>query len=177
MFFAAAPEDLGLTEANGFSHSKPFLAVETASIRDFRHNQDAKEFFLSNLAEAQAAFDLQSSAPKGGGGTGDTHKGACGYPAAACVRARPEIICQVHGVVEVVPEDPASAASETSQGPRLSAAAGAPRADGDYSGMSLDQTGHRAWYADYAYDRRAPTCCIPWQWESGQVTHKSYFIE
>jgi hypothetical protein len=36
--------------------------------------------------------------------------------------------------------------------------------------MSLDQSQGRAWHADSAYDRRSPTCCVPWQWESGQVS-------
>jgi len=65
LFFAAAPEDLGLTEKNGFPLSKPFLPVQTTSARDFRHNQDAKRFFLDQLARAQSVFDLREAHGRG----------------------------------------------------------------------------------------------------------------
>ena len=48
LIFAAAPEDVGLTEDNGFSYSKPYLPVSTTSIKGFRNNADAKKFLMSN---------------------------------------------------------------------------------------------------------------------------------
>lgn len=168
LFFAAAPEDLGLTKDYGFSPSKPYLPIPTTSIEGFRTNDDAKKFFMSHLASAQASYDLQhkvqSAAPRAGG--------ECGYPDAACVKARPEIICQVHGAMEVVPEPDSSLLKAPAAERVKVSSTGTSAADA----MSLDQSQGRAWHTDSAYDRRSPTCCIPWQWESGQVRFLRYLL-
>lgn len=186
---------MGLTEKNGFLYSKPYLTVPTSSILDFKSNADAKRFLMRNLASSQSIYDMQHKAPfQRGTPFPPDHKG-CGYPAAACVAARPEIICQVHGAVEVVPESTPQAAANTASTPTDGAAAGSHAGAGagastgvalgsgsgsgvernhglsaaELEHMTLAQSDYRSWYTDYAYDRRQPTCCVPWKWESGQV--------
>lgn len=39
--------------------------MQTTSVRDFRHNQDAKRFFLDHLAQAQSVFDLREAHGRG----------------------------------------------------------------------------------------------------------------
>jgi len=114
------------------------------------------------------------------------HRTSCGYPDAACVKARPELICQVHGAVEVVPEHAEKNSADSTEESGASAvytgvysdpdrplrrtpAGQAAVRNGVPEDMTLEQTQNKPWYADFAYDRRAPTCCIPWQWKSGQV--------
>jgi hypothetical protein len=137
--------------------------VKTTSIRDFRHNDDAKKFFLSTLTASQSVFDRQHGDSRDA--TAEPTAKDCGYPNAACVRTRPEVVCQAHAAVEVVPT-PGSSAAQAPAGQRLKVSATALSLQ---ETMSLDQNLGRAWYADYVYDRRQPTCCVPWQWESGQV--------
>ena len=164
--FAAAPEDVGLTEQNGFSFSKPYLPLQTNLISNFRTNDDAKKFFMSSLAATQAAYDANvGGSGRGSGGSAGAKQGNCGYPDASCVKARPELICQIHGAYEVVPE-PGSPLVKAPAEERIKVSSTGVSAASE---MSLSQSKGRAWYSDYAYDRRSPTCCLPWQWESGQV--------
>ena len=113
LFFAATPDDLGLTEANGFTKSTPHIPTKTTSV-GFANNTAARRFLLQNLLQAQKKFDnLQSAQNQGGNFTDNmrllmSRNGLisqdvdCGFPNAPCLEQRPKVVCQALGVLEVV---------------------------------------------------------------------------
>lgn len=107
LFFAASPEDLGLTESNGFDRSLPYKP-------DARAHEDVKKMLLDNLLKAQNEHKEDDS----------PQDGPCGYPHRSCQSFKPMLVCQFIGSLKEI--------------------------DG------------------FAFDRRQPTCCEPWNFKSGQ---------
>eukprot|EP00602_Paraphysomonas_sp_CaronLab_P007625 CAMPEP_0185022866 /NCGR_PEP_ID=MMETSP1103-20130426/5566_1 /TAXON_ID=36769 /ORGANISM="Paraphysomonas bandaiensis, Strain Caron Lab Isolate" /LENGTH=649 /DNA_ID=CAMNT_0027555137 /DNA_START=113 /DNA_END=2062 /DNA_ORIENTATION=- len=118
IIFAASPEQLGMTELNGFPMDKPHLPVDVVAA-GFESNEALKRFLLLNLQRSQERYDALPSDQH------RTNEKTCGYPNEACVVSRPKAICQSFAHLEII--------------------------DG------------------FAFDRRQPTCCDPWEWPSGQV--------
>jgi hypothetical protein len=182
LVFAASPEDLGLTENNGFLYAKPYIPVRTSSIRNFQTNADAKKFFLDNYKNSQVRFDEAAAIAATINPAAEKPYKRCGFPDAICEPVRPQLICQMHGEVEVIPRHPAPAPA-----PAATAASSSPEAHGQLRASSSSPSAFlqggegvppsasegsgplHAWHSDEAYDRRQPTCCVPWSWESGQV--------
>jgi hypothetical protein len=118
LFFAASPDDLGLTEANGFGKLDPHIPTRTDSV-GFVNNSDARRFFMRNLRKAQESFDakmlLQNRSLDANitderikimlwdGLVASKSKIAdCGFPNPPCVELRPKIVCQALGVLKEV---------------------------------------------------------------------------
>ena len=159
-------------------HSLPYIPVRTKDIRDFRNNHDAKHFILNSLASSQAIYDKQQQQhTQNVELSKDTkQQSKCGYPDGPCSHVRPDIVCQMHGALEIIPEPNSPLALSPLQD-RIQVSTTSLSAALNEEGISsLTQSSNRAWYSDYAYDRRSPTCCLPWQWESGQVSAFSFHI-
>ena len=129
LFFAATPDDIGLTEQNGFVKSKPYIPTRTKSV-GFQNNKELREFLIKNLHDSQKKFDERfaeqmesrkasksSKSSKSsttsfvsdpmdelryGSGLVKAKDVPCAFPDDACVELRPRIICQALGsLVEV----------------------------------------------------------------------------
>lgn len=91
LFFAASPEELGLTAANGLQPAQPF---ETVDLRETRWSslEDVKHFVLGQLEQAGEQFDQRN----GVGGTGQIDYST------QFSRERPRAICQGVSTLEEV---------------------------------------------------------------------------
>lgn len=114
LFFAAAPDDLGLTEKNGFLKAMPHIPTRTTSV-GFANNTEARRFLMKNLRLSQKRFDENLAAQNAGRNftiedltssmfkSGLVSKSSdCGFPNAPCVEERPKIICQALGVLKEI---------------------------------------------------------------------------
>lgn len=91
LFFAASPDDLGMTVERGFVKEEPFRALPPSAF-GLATNADVKAYLLENLKKSQSNFDASPpvSVP------------SCGYPNAACHVNRPDIVCQAFTDLEVI---------------------------------------------------------------------------
>lgn len=115
LFISASPDQLGMTVDKGFQVDLPYKVTVPSEV-GLNSNAEVKQYILDNLKKSQAEFDADPPA---------SAAQPCGFPEAACLSGRPEVVCQAHrNFIEI---------------------------DG------------------FAFDRREPTCCTEWIWESGQV--------
>ena len=101
IFFAASPEQLGLTELNGFVLGTPHLTVNPTDI-GFDNNAALKRFLLMNLKRSQEVFDAGTADSSSASSYVRKVDGPCGFPRAPCKETRPAVVCQVYGRVEVI---------------------------------------------------------------------------
>ena len=91
LFFAASPEELGLTKKNGLKPDQPFKTVDLRDTR-FSTLDDVKSFILGNLEKSASDFDKRN----GVGGTGKIDYST------QFSRERPRTICQGVSTLEKI---------------------------------------------------------------------------
>jgi hypothetical protein len=82
-FFAASPDDLGLTERHGFQRSLPHITVDPHEL-DFKDNAALKAYILKNLASSQDKYD------------------SVAVPPLEPTQGRPMVVCQSLSQLEVI---------------------------------------------------------------------------
>lgn len=91
LFFAASPDDLGMTVEHGFAKEEPHIPLPPSAF-GMTTNAEVKAYILENLKKSQSAFDVSHPAPEPN----------CGFPNAACKVNRPDVVCQVFTDLEVI---------------------------------------------------------------------------
>jgi hypothetical protein len=127
IFFAASPEQLGLTKANKLVPDFPYQVVRTKEA-GFESNVELKKFILDTLKASQERFQAEAI-----------------YTGRRSLRA--------FDSTNTTATKRATSTAQPESGPRAicHAIESTETVDG------------------YKYDRREPTCCVPWTFEKGEI--------
>lgn len=149
IFFAASPEELGLTKENGLLPTKPFLPVKSASTR-FGTNSEIKKFILENLKASSIVSRLLA----------ESSNNATSIPNLRhrrFIEGNISISNNVHINIQH-PHTTSNIEPQISMEHRTSS----PKAI-CHSVHNYEMIG------GYKFDRKTPTCCQEWSFKKGDI--------